>query len=303
MSIDLQQILNSSFALNFAFFIGRVIPPRVGYVICDSLGNWIAAQHDSRVTRAVRVNQWVVQGANLEKEALDKPVQGTLRNNARDLYTLYHYMQDAKAMQRMININPQARQWVERPEFADRGLVIVGLHLSNFDFVLQSLCQQGFKPMVLTIPDPQGGRRMEYEIRRKIGMNLVPASVSALRQAIKHLEQGGMVLAGLDHPVINPKYHPIFFGYPASLPTHYISLALKARVPVVIMAAIQQMDGKYHILSSELIEMEHDPDRGRAILCNAERVLKQAENFIRLAPQQWNVPWPIWPELLHRTQS
>ena len=157
--------------------------------------------------------------------------------------------------------------------------------------------------MVLTIPDPQGGRRVEYEMRRKLGMNLVPASVSALRQAVTHLEQGGMVLAGLDHPVLNPKQRPIFFNYPASLPTHYISLALKTQVPVVLMATIQQMDGKYHILSSEPIEMEHDPDRRRAILCNAERVLKQAEDFIRLAPQQWNVPWPIWPELLERAQS
>jgi KDO2-lipid IV(A) lauroyltransferase len=302
MSIDLQQILNSSFAVNLALFLGRMIPPRIGYAICDFIGDWIA-QGDSKVTRAVRLNQWVVRGANLEKRGLDQAVQETLRNNVRDLYNLYHYIQDPNEMQHMISINPETRKWVERPEFADRGLVIVGLHLSNFDFVLQSISQQGFKAMVLTIPDPQGGRRVEYEMRRKIGMNLVPASVNALRHGVKHLEQGGMILAGLDHPVINPKYHPIFFGYPASLPTHYISLALKTRVPVVIMAVIQQMDGKYHMLSSEPIEMEPDPDHRRAILCNAERVLKQAENIIRLAPQQWNVPWPIWPELLDRVQS
>jgi lauroyl/myristoyl acyltransferase len=107
-----------------------------------------------------------------------------------------------------------------------------------------------------------------------------------------------MVLTGLDRPIPDPKYHPRFFGHAAALSTHYISLALKARVPVVIMAAIYQADGKYHVLSSGPIEMEWDSDREKEILRNAENVLNQAEAFIRLAPQQWNVPMPIWPQLL-----
>jgi hypothetical protein len=51
-------------------------------------------------------------------------------------------------------------------------------------------------------------------------------------------------------------------------------------------------------LSSEPIEMEFDLDREKAILRNAEKVLRQAEGFIRLAPQQWNVPLPVWPQYL-----
>jgi len=129
-------------------------------------------------------------------------------------------------------------------------------------------------------------------------MNLVPASVASLRQAVKYLERGGTVVTGLDRPVRDPKHCPKFFGYAASLPTHYISLALKSHVPVVIMGVTQKADGKYHVMSSEPIEMEHASDHGREIVRNAERVLKQAETFIQMAPQQWNVPLPVWPELL-----
>jgi len=297
MRIDLQQIINNPFAVNLAFFLGRGIPPGIGYPLCNLIGDWTARRRDSNVTQAVRANQWVVRGENLEKEALERAVRETLRNNIRDLYHLYHYVQRPEATQRLIHLNPLARELIERPEFAERGLVIVGLHLSGFDLILQSICRQGLKAMVLTIPDPQGGRLIEYEMRKKTGMNLTPASLSTLRQAVKHLEQGGMVLTGLDHPVFNPKHHPKFFAHAASLPTHYISLALKAHVPVVIMAAIYQADGKYHVLSSEPIEMECNSDRGREILRNAENVLKQAEKFIRLAPQQWNVPMLIWPQL------
>ncbi len=250
------------------------------------------------MTRTVRANQWVIRGANVKKETLDKAVQETLRNNIRDLYLLYHYVQRPQATRRLIHLNALAREVVERPEFAERGLVIAGLHLSGFDLILQSICRQGLKAMVLTIPNPQDGRLIEYEMRKKTGMNLIPASLSTLRQAVKHLEQGGMVLTGMDHPVPNPKYHPQFFGHAASLPTHYISLALKARVPVIIMAAIYQADGKYHVLSSEPIEMECNSNHEKEILHNTENVLKQAEEFIRLAPQQWNIPLPVWPQYL-----
>lgn len=274
------------------------MPPGVGYLFCDFIGDWIAARNTSILTRAVRSNQWVVRGANLKERELDRAVVATLHSNARDIYTLYHNFQNPKAMQPKIVIHPTERALVERPEFARRGLVIVGLHLSNFDFVLQSICQQGFKGMVLTIPDPQGGRRVEYIMRKKTGMNLVPASMTSLRQTMKFLESGGTVVTGLDRPVRNPKHCPEFFGYAASLPTHYISLAMKARVPIVVMATIQHEDGKYHVMSSDPIEMEHTSDHGREIVRNAEHVLKQAETFIQMAPQQWNVPLPVWPELL-----
>ena len=46
------------------------------------------------------------------------------------------------------------------------------------------------------------------------------------------------------------------------------------------------------------MEMEKEEKHDPAIVRNAERVLKQAEGFIRRAPQQWNVPLPIWPQLM-----
>jgi len=298
MRVDLQQIINSPTVINSAFFLGKIVPPWMAYPVCRCLGTWAAKRRESNLTRAVRANQWVVRGTNPEKTALDLAVRETLQNNIRDLYHLYHYFQDLEGARQRIQWDPLAQELIQRPEFAERGLVVVGLHLSGFDLILQSICQQGLKAMILTVPDPQGGRRVEFEMRRRTGMNLVPASLTTLRRAVRHLEQGGVILTGMDHPVPDPKYRPRFFGHEASLPTHYISLALKAHVPVVIMAAIYQTDETYHILSSEPIEMTCSADREREIILNAEHVLHQAEEFIRLAPQQWNIPMPVWPQFL-----
>ncbi|MGE5374889.1 MAG: hypothetical protein ACM3XO_07500 [Bacteroidota bacterium] len=178
--------------------------------------------------------------------------------------------------------------------------LIFGQRLSSFDSVVLAMIRQGIQPLVLTIPDPQGGRRVEYEMRKRKGMNILPASLGAMRQAGRHLQRGGMVLTGIDRPVSAPRLQPIFFGWPAPLPTHHIYLALKNRVPVVLMAVIRQKDGRYNLLSSDLMELDPYPDHEAAILNNAEKVLQQAEGFIRLAPQQWNVPLPVWPDLVEQ---
>jgi KDO2-lipid IV(A) lauroyltransferase len=297
MSIDPQRIINSPFTIRFVSAVAWAIPPALAYPFCSLIGDWVATRQ-STVTQAIRINQWVARGTVADKGALDLAVRETLRNNIRDLYDLYHYLQRPEAMKRRILLNPLMSKLLERPEFSGRGLMIVGVHLSNFDGILQSLVRQSLNPLVLTIPNPQGGRRIEYEIRKRTGMNLVPASLSTLRQAVRHLEQGGLVLTGIDRPIPDPKLQPQFFGYPAPLPSHHVYLAMKARVPVVLMAAIRQADGKYRLMDSGLMEMEQHADHESGMLANAEMVLRKAEGFIKLAPQQWNIPLPVWPQLL-----
>ena len=303
MSLDPQQIINSPFTIRFVSAIAWTLPPAVGYPLCSLVGKWVATRSQSTITQAVRINQWVARGASQDRQELDRAVRETLQNNLRDLYDLYHYLHRPEAMRRRLRLNPLAAELIRRPEFSDRGLLIAGIHLSNFDGILQSLCRQGLNPLVLTIPNPQGGRRTEYELRRRIGMNLVPASLSTLRQAVRHLEKGGLVLTGADRPIPDAKLHPRFFSRPAPLPIHHVYLAMKARVPVVLMAAIRQADGKYDLLDSGSMEMEQHADYETGMLANAEMVLEKAEGFIKLAPQQWNIPLPVWPQLLKDVPS
>jgi lauroyl/myristoyl acyltransferase len=303
MAIDLQKIINSPSIVRFVSILARVVPSSIGYPVCDLIGRWAATHRQSNITEAVRINQWMARGARLDKEMLDAAVRETLQNNARDLYDLYHSLERPDSVWRRICLNPLAQELISRPEFTSRGLVIAGIHLSSFDSVLLTLVRQGVKALVLTIPNPQGGRRVEFEMRQRIGMNILPASLEALRQADQHLKKGGLLITGIDRPVTDPRLQPRFFSQPAPLPTHHIFLASRAGVPVVLMAVIRQKDGKYKLLSSDPMEMEPSKDHEQEILRNAERVLLQAEGFIRLAPQQWNVPLPVWPELMNRVPN
>jgi phosphatidylinositol dimannoside acyltransferase len=298
MTFDLQQVINSSLGLRIVSSLSQRLPPRLGYRIAYGLAEQIARRRGSPLVRAVRANQWVANGETLNGQGLDQVVHETLHYSAHFLFDLYHYNHDFEATRALIVFDSSFQQISQRSQFDRRGLMVAGLHLSNFDLVLQWLCRGGMKLLVLTIPDPKGGRQVEYELRKKIGMNLLPASVGAFRQALKHLQRGGMVLTGVDRPIEKPQVHPRFFGRPAALPRHHIFLAVKAQVPVIITATYLQQDGKYHVFASDPIEMDHCADANETMLRNAEKVLGIAEGFIRRAPQQWSVPLPVWPPII-----
>jgi lauroyl/myristoyl acyltransferase len=299
MVTSIERLINSPVALKFAISIAQATPPSLGYPVAKLAARWISSDRDSAQVKAVRSNQWVIAGEGSSSQSLDQAVQAVFQNSARSIYDLYHFGQKSGLVEQMLSCDPSFQEISARPEFDRRGLVVAGLHMVGFDLGIRWLCMDQIKPLVLTIPNPAGGRQLEFETRQKTGMKLVPGSVSGLRQAVRYLQQGGMVVTGIDRPAPESNPRPHFFGRPAALPSHHIFLALKAQVPIVVVASCLEQDGKYHISASPYIEMEPSPDRTDELLINAEKVLAVAEGFIRQAPPQWLISLPVWPETLN----
>jgi lauroyl/myristoyl acyltransferase len=295
MALTVETITNSPQAIGLLADLAGKIPRQFGHRLAGFAATQIAKQRNSPVVRAVRANQAVLLGQDCSPAALDQAVRETLGHSARSIFDLYHYLRDLGAAGRLVVLDKDVEELMRRPEFGQRGVLLAGIHLSSFDLVLRWFCRQAIRPLVLTIPEPRGGRRTEYEMRRQMGMNLVPATIGGLRRALRHLQHGGAVATGIDHPVSSGRLRPHFFGRPAALPLHHVLLAARARVPVMVLAAMWEADCRYHVRASEPVEMiaGHDPDG--AALRNAEAVLLRAEAFIRMAPRQWSVPRPVWP--------
>ena len=300
MPITLRRLINSSFGVSSALWLGRTTPNKIGKRIAHSVGEWMAVHQDWEMVRAVRANRWVVSGEALQGAELDKAVKATFCHTADSLFTLYHHFQDLKEMRRLVEIDPISYKILFRPKYEARGIVIVGLHVGNFDLVLQAAGLMGLDALVLTLPELPGGYKLQYDFRRRTGMNLVPASMRAMRQSVDYLRAGGMVVTGIDRPEDGYTYRPTFFNHPSALPVHHIVLALKAQVPVRLACSLLKPDGKYHLTFSEPIEMQPYPDRKQEILANAEAILKAAEGIISQAPEQWEMTFPVWPEALNQ---
>lgn len=298
MPIDPQKVINSRFGVNLALFLGRNLSPQAGQRLANIAADWIAARRSWNMVRAVRANQWVVSGGSLNSPGLDQIVRECFRSTAHSIYELYYYLHDGEAMRRLIEFDTATQALIQRPKIADRGLLVVGIHFSNFDFVLQAGVLCGAQGLAVTLNELPGGLKLQTEMREKTGLTFLPASVSGIKRAVDFLQEGGMVMTGIDRPLPAARYHPCFFGRPAALPVHHIVMALKARVPVIVLAAIRRPDGRYHVLSSDVIEMRPYPDRQSEIIINTERVLQIAEGFVRQAPHQWSMTHPVWPEAL-----
>ncbi len=291
----MDKLVYSSFGLKLAAGLARAAPPGLGHAFARSISGWISSRASLPSVAAVRSNQRVIAERDGSSQDIDRRVKGVFRNAADSVYDLYHYMHDPAALERMYCIDPSFQSYASRPEFDQRGLVIAGLHMAGFDLGLRWLCRYKFKPLVLTMPDPQEGRQLELEGRREMQMNVLSFSMGALRQAARHLQQGGMVLSGIDHPVPPMAVQPRFLGHAAALPTENVYLALRTNVPVIVVASRLEEDGRYHIYASPAVEMDRYPNREDELRLNAEKVLALAEPFIRRTPEQWLIFQPVWP--------
>ena len=300
MPVDPQKTINSPLGLSFALLIGRYTPDRIGHPLVDFAADRISARKGWKMVKAVHLNQWVVHGETLNQLALDEAVRKNFRSTARSIFDLYHNINDPNVFRQIIVMHPLAEQLLARPEHTERGLVVAGIHMSNFDFIGQAAGMAGLKAMILGLPEMHAGYQKQLEMRQERGMNIVPTNSGTIKQAVKYLRDGGLVMTGIDRPDESYPYRPLFFGRPAALPIHHIFLALKAQVPILVGSVIMKSDGKYHFLFSEPIEMQPHPDRHQELIQNAESVLRIAENFIRQDPSQWSMTFPVWPDVMDK---
>lgn len=300
MVINLHDMINSRLAANIGLTFVGVIPPRIGAVLANLAADHVLSRSGQPMAQAVRQNQWVVHGMKPGKEELDRIVRETFRCRALAIYDLFHNMRNADAMRQMIDFGPDFESLIERNLSRQEGTVILLTHSGAHELVGITAGLLGMQGLGLSNPDQGGGYQWHDEIRERYGIKAVPTTMSALKQATKYLKDGGTVITGLERPLPESGYKPIFFGRPTSLPVHYVTLAVRANVPIVVVAVRRKSDGGYFIVRSDFIWVERFKDRREELCCNAERILGYAEEFIRAAPEQWAMFYPLWPEVANK---
>lgn len=282
--------------------IGRSFPERPGYWVASQGARLIMKRQDSDIVQAVRSNQWVVGGERASAAELDAAAREVFQHTARCLFDLYHHLSDREWIARNVRFGPEVSDLIARSRQGELAAVVAGVHLSNFDLIIRAAAFRGFTALGIAMPETSdnSGYAWQNEMRRETGLDIIPASMNALRLGIERLRAGSTVFTGLDRPLPGSKYQPRFFGLPASLPVMHILLALRAKVPVVVVSAIMHPDGGYEMVVSEPISMTPHRDRHTEILMNAETVLATAERLILAAPQQWSMFYPVWPQAAER---
>jgi lauroyl/myristoyl acyltransferase len=299
--MNVQAILNSRIAVETALRLGRALPTTVGYAVADLVGGVISHKRRLAPVRAMRANQYVVHDRALQSEELDRAVRTAFKAAARSIFDFYHWMDQPKMLLSKVIIEESFERIIHQTQRGERGTILALPHIGNFDLVGRASVLKGMSFQVITPPAPPGGYQVQNSLRREAGMEITPASLEAVRKATQRLRAGGCVVTGVDRPLPDVRQMPRFFGLPSSVPVAHVRLGLRLGLPVNVVGVGQDAKGRYHLWASEGIEMERHNDPDEEVLANAEKVLELVEKNIRSNPAQWNMTYPVWPQMLEET--
>jgi len=275
-------------------------PEWLGYPLSRWGGLWFASQRNDPMVRAVRANQRVIGGERLSEEEIDQRVRAVFVHGGRCMYDYYHLLSRPEKMLQKVAFSPELEQAYQGWLKNRHGVVVVGPHMSNFDLVMRAMAYRGLKIQVLSYPAPPESYQIQNALRQETGLEVTPFSPGSMRQAITRLQEGGIVITGMDRPGNDTRYHPWFFERPSAATVAYIRLALKAQVPVVVLGNQMRPDGVCYVQVSEPVHMRPYPDLETEVVRNAETALEWASKFICDAPEQWLMYYPVWPETLEQ---
>lgn len=292
----IQDAVNSRLGVGIALAMARIVPRRSGLRLAYFIADRFSRRRQLAMVQAVRLNQYIVGREKLNAHELDELVKQNYRFTARGIFELYRTLGKPNLMSDIVELTPGFAATIERSARKNDPFMVVSAHMNQFDLLALFGAARGANLFALMYPEPGGGYAWQNRIRDEYGVEAYPTTRASLKEAIKKLQSGITVVTAADRPVPGTSQRPTFFGRKAPLPLHYIMLALKADVPIVVAANYLREDGKYEAKVSDPIYMQRMPDRTSQLICNAESVLNKIEEFISLAPAQWSMAYPVWPD-------
>ncbi len=292
--MNLLDFLKADTPVRLGLWLGRVEPLASGRKLALKLGAYLASRKKNPIRMAIIANQAVISGGKLSPEELNQRCLEVCQSIVVSLFEYFYYYRHREELKSAYTLSKEAHAMFFEDENLGEPLLFLGPHLGNFDLLSSIVSTCGIKGLVLGVPSPNEAYKAQNKLRAEQGLNVVPMSLDAFRQARKVLAEKGVVITGLDRPSEDPKLKrmPLFFGQPSRLPTFYEKLAVDSGARIRIAAAIRQADGRYHVIATEPIYFSASDEAGDG---NIKKITAVIEPWIQQYANQWAIINPLWP--------
>jgi lauroyl/myristoyl acyltransferase len=292
-----QEWIEGRWAIKLGLWIGQHTSRRFGYALARSIADGIVSLRPDVYWR-VRDNLRHVLDPDLGPAELHAAVRQVFVHAGETYYDFFRAIgQPAQALARAVHIPPSLLALVRSEREAGRGVVLYGVHMSNFDLGILSLGAHGLSAQLLSLGGRHDGFALLNDLREMDGLEVTVLNPQSLRQAVRRLRAGGMVMTGADRPVPGDGDDLVpFFGRPARLPLGPVRLALLTDATVLLGACYRDPGAGYRLDVTGPIEMVHTGDRTADILASARRLAEVMEVYIRARPVQWMMFHRLWPD-------
>jgi len=289
---------NTTFAAHLAIYLARWLPASAGQAVAEFAARLGARDPDSPLSRAIRSNQAVARGLPYDSPEAGQAVLEVMRHAMRAHADVFRAMAiGRKALLDGIQLDPSLRELLDDGLAAGRGVLMVGAHMSAFEFLLLTLADRGYPGLALAYANPTGSYRVQNDIRRRHGLDVQPIDVHSLRTAIAELRLGKLVMTGVDRP--DAAGQPLrLFGRFARLPVGPARLAL--RTDAQLIAGVCRSDGAHHYRGIGLgkLDPRRYANRADSVTELAQAALDLFEPELRARPEEWLMFYPLWPDLM-----
>jgi len=176
------------------------------------------------------------------------------------------------------------------------GAILVLPHLGGWDFGGAWMASRGYKATVVVEPlEPPELFEWFADMRRSMGLEVVPLGPEAGTAILRRLKEGGIVVLVSDRDLLGTGVTVAFFGEETTLPAGPATLAL--RTGAALLPVSVYFDGRRNHLG--VVRPPIPVERTGRFRDDVQRVTqalaREMESLIREAPSQWHLFQPNWP--------
>lgn len=197
---------------------------------------------------------------------------------------------------RQLSVEPGSWEILNNAMASSKGAILITAHLGPFDLVSSALRTRGYPLSALTA---RTTNRMVFHgitfLRSSHDMRVIEASSGGLRDIIRLLQRGEMVILLSDRDFFLSGRDAIFFGEPTTLPIGAVRLARDTGAPIIPFFAYRE-GKRTRMTVRPSISVSCSDNRDADIEDALKVVAKELEQAIGEAPDQWVLFQRVWPD-------
>jgi lauroyl/myristoyl acyltransferase len=186
-----------------------------------------------------------------------------------------------------------------------KGVIMAVPHLGGWDFGGAWLSLVGGYRVVVVVEPVRPPELFEWfaELRRSLGLEIIPLGEHAATAVLRTLRQGGLVCLVCDRDIPGNGVEVDFLGERTTLPSGPATLALRTGAAILPSSVYFKPYGGHHGVVLPSIPTERLGSFREDTVRITQLLADELANLIRRAPEQWHLLQPNWPSDLAVTDS
>jgi KDO2-lipid IV(A) lauroyltransferase len=270
------------------------LPRRAAYAIARAAGD-LSYLFQGRSRRDVKDNMRHVLGPDADEKEVSRAAREVFRNVIRYYADLIRMprIDPNRLLEEKLDVH--GLENLQNALAQGKGVVLASAHYGNPELAVQALATVDIYVYGLTEPlQPQQLSDLTHRLRSTHGHIYRPVSTSAVKGALRHLRQGGVVAILCDRDIQKTGQLLPLCGQPARFPLGAAMLALHTGAQVVPAFHRRSETGRDDIWLEPPLPLERTGDDEHDARALSERILARFEVYLRRDPGQWIVLEPIW---------